>query len=97
MRIDASPSITTVTTEPLQPKKAEGSDDFGRMLMDVLKEVNQGQQEARAKGEAFMTGQPVDIDEMMIAMERASVAMQLTLQVRNKLLEAYQEIARMQV
>lgn len=97
MRIDATPQITKVTAEPLASVEAEEQGDFGKMLMDVLKEVNQGQQEARAKGEAFMAGQPVDIDEMMITMERASVAMQLTLQVRNKLLEAYQEIARMQV
>ncbi|HRI44637.1 MAG TPA: flagellar hook-basal body complex protein FliE [Fimbriimonadaceae bacterium] len=97
MRIDATPNVTKVATEQVLSPKSEKSGDFGEMLMDVLKEVNQGQQDARSKGEAFMAGQPVDIDEMMITMERASVAMQLTLQVRNKLLEAYQEIARMQV
>ncbi|BBO24227.1 MAG: flagellar hook-basal body complex protein FliE [Armatimonadetes bacterium] len=71
--------------------------DFASKLMDVLREVNAAQNESRVQQEALMTGQPVDIHDVMIAMERASVAMELTLQVRNKLLEAYQEISRTQV
>lgn len=74
-----------------------GKGDFAQTLMDVLKEVNQSQQASRDKQNAFMTGQPVEFHDLMITMERASIAMQLTLQVRNKLLEAYQEINRMQV
>jgi flagellar hook-basal body complex protein FliE len=80
-----------------QMGNAGGDGDFAQKLMDVLKEVNHSQLEAREKQNAFMTGQPVEIHDLMIAMERASTAMQLTLQVRNKLLEAYQEINRMQV
>lgn len=71
--------------------------DFGQMLMDVLNEVNAAQGESRAKQTAFMTGQPVDIHDVMIAMEKASVSLQLTMQVRNKLLESYQEIMRTQL
>jgi flagellar hook-basal body complex protein FliE len=72
-------------------------DDFAKTLMDVLKEVNVSQADAREMQNAFMTGQPVDIADVKIAMERASIALNLTMQVRNKLLEAYQEINRMQV
>lgn len=71
--------------------------DFAQTLMDVLKEVNNSQIQSRDMQNAFMTGQPVEIHDLKITMERASIAMQLTLQVRNKLLEAYQEINRMQV
>lgn len=78
--------------------KAGKSDDFADMLMDVLKEVNESQANAKQVGNDFQTGQQgVDYHDLMIAMERASVAMNLTMQVRNKLLEAYQEISRMQV
>jgi flagellar hook-basal body complex protein FliE len=74
------------------------SDDFADMLMDVLKEVNDSQANAKQVGNNFQTGQQgVDYHDLMIAMERASVAMNLTIQVRNKLLDAYQEISRMQV
>ncbi len=75
----------------------EKSEDFANTLMDVLKEVNSAQQNAAQKQTEFMTGQPVDIADVKIAMERAGIALNLTIQVRNKLLEAYQEIARMQV
>lgn len=76
--------------------KAQG-DDFAKTLMDVLKEVNSSQAHSKEMQNALMTNQPVEIHDVMIAMEQASVAMQLTLQVRNKLLEAYQEISRTQI
>ena len=97
MRIDASSNLNLIPTATLKPTAGQGEGDFGQMLMDVLKEVNDSQQAAREKGNAFMTGQHVSIDDLMITMEQASTAMQLTMQVRNKVLEAYQEIARMQV
>jgi flagellar hook-basal body complex protein FliE len=82
--------------QALKPEQTEDS-DFGTKLMDVLKEVSSGQQQARDLQEDLMTGQPVEYHDLMIAMERASTAMSLTLEVRNKLLDAYQEISRMQV
>ena len=71
--------------------------DFGKALMDALKEVNASQLESRDKQDALMAGQPVDIDDLMITMEKASVSMQLAMQVRNKVLEAYQEVMRTQI
>ena len=86
------------TAQLPKPGATSPDGDFGKMLMDVLKEVNDNQLNAKQVGNDFMTGQQgVDYHDLMIAMERASVAMNLTVQVRNKLLEAYQEITRMQV
>ncbi|MCC7102246.1 MAG: flagellar hook-basal body complex protein FliE, partial [Fimbriimonadaceae bacterium] len=68
-----------------------------KALMDALKEVNASQLESRDKQDALMAGQPVDIDDLMITMEKASVSMQLAMQVRNKVLEAYQEVMRTQI
>jgi flagellar hook-basal body complex protein FliE len=76
---------------------AGNNGDFAQTLMDVLKEVNATQQDSVAKQKAFMTGQPVDYHDLMIAMEKASVALQLTMEVRNKLLEAYNTVSQMQV
>ncbi len=73
------------------------TEDFGKMLMDVMKDVNSAQNNAGEMQNAFMTGQNVELHELMISMERAGLAMELTLQVRNKLLDAYQELSRMQV
>jgi flagellar hook-basal body complex protein FliE len=76
----------------------EKEGDFAQTLMDVMKEVNDSQLNAKQVGNDFMTGRhSVDYHDLMIAMERASTAMNLTLSVRNKLLEGYQEISRMQV
>ena len=99
MRIEAvNPAIKALSqgATNLQVADQKG-EDFGKLLMDVIKEVNSSQQNAVEMQNAFMTGQNVELHELMISMERAGLAMELTLQVRNKLLEAYQEISRMQV
>jgi flagellar hook-basal body complex protein FliE len=99
MRIDAAntalKSLAEQAAKPIQADDKSG--DFGKLLMDVIKEVNSSQNNATEMQNAFMTGQNVELHELMISMERAGLAMELTLQVRNKLLEAYQEISRMQV
>jgi flagellar hook-basal body complex protein FliE len=72
--------------------------DFGQNLVQALKEVNQTQMDSRTMQEDFMTNRkPVEVHDLMIAMEKASTSMQLTMSVRNKTLEAYQEISRMQI
>jgi len=71
--------------------------DFATTLMDVLKEVNGAQQTAATKQNQFMTGQQVDYHDLMISVEKASISMQLTMAVRNKILEAYSEVSHMQV
>lgn len=72
--------------------------DFAHMLMDVMKEVNDSQSKAAELQTDLMTGRrPVEVQDVMIAMEKASTSMQLTMAVRNKVLEAFQELQRMQV
>lgn len=96
MRIDGiqNPNLASQMAKLGQGKQ----EDFGQMLMDVLKEVNQSQGDAKQIQEAFLTGQTgVEIHDVKMAVEKASIAMQLTIQVRNKVLEAYQELSRMQV
>ncbi len=80
-----------------KPQEARG-EEFGSMLMDVLKEVNKSQLNAKQMQEDLITNRrPVEYHDVMIAVEKAGTAMQLTMAVRNKLLEAFQEINRMQV
>ncbi|MBL8060925.1 MAG: flagellar hook-basal body complex protein FliE [Chthonomonas sp.] len=96
MRIDNA-TANLKLSEHLAKKQEASTENFGEALMDALKEVNSSQLQSREKQEALMAGQPVDVDDLMISMERASVAMQLTMQVRNKVLEAYQEVMRTQI
>jgi flagellar hook-basal body complex protein FliE len=98
------PRIQIREIEPpkwLQPEDAPSTDapyaDFGAMLREVVGQVNDAQQHAADLAERFARGEPVDEQTLVLAMERASLAFQLTLQVRNKVLEAYQEVMRLQV
>jgi len=77
------------------PRGAEdGSSSFGRFLADALEAVSEAQSRAGATVERYAAGEPIDIHRVMIELEKASTAMALTVQVRNKLVEAYQEIMR---
>lgn len=97
MRIESvRPLQPTPQTETVQSPKERG-DDFGRLLTDALKEVNQAQLESGRVQQDFMAGRNVELHELVFAMERASVSLELTMQVRNKLLEAYKQIEQMQI
>lgn len=79
------------------PPKAGNDNSFGSILKEKLDEVNQLQQEADAITEKFLVGQVQDLHQVTIAAEKANLALQLTVQIRNKIVEAYQEISRMQI
>ena len=70
---------------------------FGGMLSDALGEVNRLQGNADTLATKLAAGDVQDVHEVMLALSQASNAFGLTTQVRNKALEAYQEIMRMQV
>jgi len=70
---------------------------FGEMLKDVLSQVVDVQNQSADLQQRFAAGEPVDEHSLILAMERASLAFRLTLEVRNKVLEAYQEVMRLQV
>lgn len=76
-----------------------GSDNksFVDTLNDAVKSVNALQQDADRKMEDLATGKAKSIPDVMIATEKADIALRLMVQVRNKVIEAYQEIMKMQV
>jgi flagellar hook-basal body complex protein FliE len=73
------------------------SKNFGEFLTEALGEVNSLQQNAAKASFDLAAGKLQDISQVTIATEKASIAMQLTMQVRNKVIDAYQEVMRMQV
>lgn len=75
-------------------KSIEG---FGKALTEAIGSLDKLQQEADASGLQLASGEPVELHEVMLAQERASLSFELAVQVRNKLVEAYQDIMRMQV
>lgn len=70
---------------------------FSTQLKEKLEEVNEMQIIAEQKQEAFIKGEDVDIHELMLTSQEAKLSLQLAVETRNKLVEAYQEISRMQL
>jgi flagellar hook-basal body complex protein FliE len=83
--------------EPLQQKQAPKGASFADAIKDALQDVQSVQNDAEKAIQDFAKGEVKDIHTVVIALEKADLSMQTMLQVRNKLLTAYEEISRMQV
>ena len=81
----------------LGEEKQTETKSFGEYLGDALKATNQLQLDSDHLNTALAAGQIQDISQVVVASEKADIALQLTLQVRNRAVDAYQEIMRMQV
>src|SRR2546430_10635 len=73
------------------------TDSFANVLGRLVSEVNAKQSAASESVNALQSGQNVPLHQTMIAMEEANVSFQMMIEVRNKLLDAYQELMRMQI
>lgn len=88
----SAPSLSTKSANPV----AEGG--FAAALERSLRHVSDSQNSANAQAQAFELGVPgVSLNNVMINMQKANIAFQATVQVRNRLVAAYQEIASMPV
>lgn len=87
--------LSTPLQQPRLPETAQGLPDFGQYLKTAIAQVEQDQKAADLAGVRLATGQVKDVSEVMVASSRASLSLGLAVQVRNKMLEAYQEIMRM--
>jgi flagellar hook-basal body complex protein FliE len=79
-------------TIPVEKPKQEG---FGDLLKQMVNDVNELQHKAADKEKQFLRGEITDVHQVMIAAEEASVAFSLLMEIRNKLLDSYKEIMRM--
>lgn len=84
----------SVKAEQKVQKPKEGN--FGQWLHQSLSEVNDLQLKSDNAAQKLITGASKDIHGTMIAAQKASIAMELTMQIRNKVIAAYDEIKRMQ-
>jgi flagellar hook-basal body complex protein FliE len=70
---------------------------FGSMLTDAITSLNDSQNTAATDSVALATGQASDVTSVVTDVEKANLEMQLAVQVRNKAVDAYEEIMRMQI
>ena len=79
-------------------KKAEqGGSSFADTLKESIDKVGQLEKEANQQTETLVKGQGQDVHNTMIAIEKADLSFQLMMQIRNKIINAYEEIMRLQV
>ena len=93
------PAITGVSTSTaltVNHGSSVSSASFSDLFTDAVGQVNQLEGQAHAAVSGLMTGSGVDVHQAMIASEKASMAFELALAVRNKAVQAYQQVIGMQ-
>lgn len=99
--IDVNAALTSIRLPTEFGRGAEaapsGSKDFKSILLDSLNEVNRLQTEADAGVQRLLTGESDNVAEVFAAANKAGIAFDLLMEVRNKLTDAYREIQQMRI
>ena len=97
--ININPVSANLMNENMNVKvtPSEAQNSFSTYLSEALNTVNNYQGQSDKLTTKLVNGEDVNIEEVMIAAQKASVTLNLTMEVRNKAVEAYQEIMRMSV
>lgn len=93
-------SLTNIFHKINQKEETSKNDEFkgfDEILKESLKKVNSDLLKSESLTRDFALGKDVELHQVVIASEQASLALQLTIQIRTKIIEAYQEIMRMQL
>lgn len=85
-------SDNNTSTTPFAQEKS-----FASVLKETINQVNDAQVSADQMTEKFAKGEDVDLHQVMIASQKANITLQAAVEVRNKVIDAYQEMMRMQV
>jgi len=97
MPLPITPVSTPSVLPPLKPLgKTEGG-GFQNVLSDAMGRVEQFQQNAQASIDKFLSGEDEEVHKVALATQETQMTFDLFLQVRNKVISAYQEVMRMQM
>jgi flagellar hook-basal body complex protein FliE len=98
MLLELRSAAAVVQGKPASQAAAAGGTDFAQALTAAINQVNQVQQEAQQMTENFAAGQGnVNLQDVMVNLQKANLSFQQMVQVRNKLVTAYNDIMTMQV
>ena len=95
--LQMTPVTMRATSHLGETVEKEPPKNFGAYLQDALSEVNRLQLESDQQNKLLAAGEVQDVSQVIVAGQKAEIALQLTLQLRNRAVAAYQEIMRMQV
>ncbi len=92
------PSVSSAERKATAERSArDATASFGETLNQAMKDVNGLQQEAGKAVNQMIDGQDVDLHDVMIAVEKAKTSFDLLMEIRNKTVDAYRELMRIQV
>src|SRR5271169_1046031 len=86
----------TLPTSPTMPSSPGAGGGFGETLKNAIQDVNDLSNNSDQKVAELVKGDRQDVHNVMIAVEKADIAFQLMMQVRNKIVNAYQEVSKLQ-
>ncbi len=87
--------LNSVSAPKISPAQAQ--QNFGDLLKGAIDSVNESQKASDVATEKLIKGENIELHDVMIASQKASITLNATMEIRNKVVEAYQEIMRMQV
>lgn len=88
-------NVLSIGNNDLQVKENKPQIDFGGFLKDAIGKVNELELQSQQADEMLAIGETENIHEVMIAAQKAEIALQFTMEVKNKIMEAYKEIMRL--
>jgi len=91
-------SVGNITTQmPSAQPAAKKPDNFGTLMQQYVQQANQETKAANEAGVDLAMGKSNNVSETLLAMQKANLSFQLMVGVRNKLVDAYREVMRLQV
>src|SRR5579864_7446890 len=90
------PPVAIPQLEPLSPAKSSGG-GFQSVLSDAIGRVEQFQQNSQTAIGKFLSGEDEEVHKVALATQQSELAFDLFLQIRNKVISAYQEVMKMQM
>lgn len=97
MKINTNLNINNEFSNKADNKKEISGKSFSEILKEAVYEANDLKQEADNLTNAYLTGETENLHEVMIAAQKAEIAISFVTEIRNRLMEAYQEFNRMQL
>ena len=96
MKIEGFGELIPQMIEPSKKKSLDG-ESFGTTLTDFIKDVNQSQVDSQKAVQDFVSGNGVELHEVMMAGENAKTNLDLLMEIRNKAVDMFKELTRIPI
>ena len=97
MNISSVNALLSGAQKAAQANETKETESFSNILNDAIEYIQETEAESDAASEALLTGESSDIHTALIASQKAEIAVSYAVQIRNKMIDAYNDIMNMQV